>query len=462
MSIMRGLQIGISSLMTHQQAINITSQNIANVNTPDYQRQRVNFYELNGPSGLKSPPMIGNGVYAKGIMRFTTPFVDEQLRRQRGIGSSAGTVEDLLRDIESIMTEPSGTGIAASLDDFWQAWQDLSVLPVEESTRVALLQSGSQLAASIGEARDFVQTLQNNLQSQVSAKTQRINDIAVEVTDLNRQIIQANARNGGPGGAIPLEQRRDQLFFELSDIVDFRLALDDNGMARITIGNNALVDEGGARPIRLNDEGLPIWSQNGRAVDINSGQLHGLLEIRNEAIPRVLGQLDDLALGLRDRVNELHQNGYGIDGSSGLDFFVGEDAATLGVNPVLLDAPAKVATGGQPNSVGDITVALRIAELAGKPSMGGDPPTVSINGFFRSSITDLGLRIRHASTNAASSEMVFNHLTDRRQAVSGVSMDEEMANLLSYEKAFQAGARIINVVDEMLDQVINRMGLVGR
>lgn len=462
MSIMRGLQIGISSLMTHQQAINVTGQNIANVNTPDYQRQRVNFHELNGPSGLKNPPMMGNGVHAKGIMRFITPFVDEQLRRQRGIGESAGTVEDLLRDIESIMTEPSSTGISASLDDFWQAWQDLAVLPVEESTRVALLQSGSQLAASINEANGFVQNLQNNLRSQVEAKTQRINDVATEIADLNRQIIQANARNGGPGGAIPLEQRRDQLFFELADIVDFRLALDDNGMARITIGNNALVDEGGARTIRLDDEGIPVWSANGRKLDVTSGQLDGLLEIRTTAIPRVLGQLDELATGLRDRVNEIHQTGYGIDGASGLDFFVGEDAATLGVNPALLDAPEKVATGGQPNSVGDITVALQIATLATEQSMGGDPPTVSINGFFRSSVTDLGLRIRHASASAASSEMVFNHLTDRRQAVSGVSMDEEMANLLSYEKAFQAGARIINVVDEMLDQVINRMGLVGR
>lgn len=458
----RGLQIGISTLMAHQRAIDVTSQNIANVNTPGYQRQRVNFRELSGPSGFKTPPVIGNGVHAQGIMRFATPFIDEQLRRQRGISGDAATMEELLRDIESVLSEPSATGINAALDDFWQGWQDLAVLPVENATRVSLLQSGNQLAASIQEANAFIQNLHDNLLSQVSARVQRINDIAGEVSHLNKQIIQANARNGGPGGAIALEQRRDELLFELSDIVEFRLALEDNGMARITIGNNALVDDGGTHAIRLDENGAPVWSANGRPFGVYSGELKALLEMRDNAIPRVQGQLDELALGLRDRVNGLHRQGYGIDGSTNLDFFVGENAATFGVNPALIASPAKVASGGQPNSVGDISIALQIAGLATAPSMGGDPPTLSINGFLRGAVTDLGLRIRRAGSSREASQMVFNHLSDRRQAVSGVSMDEEVANLLSYEKAFQAGARIINVVDEMLDQVINRMGLVGR
>lgn len=456
------LNTGISALRSHQAAIGVTSQNIANVNTPGYQRQRVNFREMSGPSGYRNPPVIGAGVNAQGIIRFATPFIDEQLRRQRGISGDAALTEDLLRDIESVLTEPSGTGINTGLNNFWEAWQNLSVLPVEDATRVALLQSGNQLAASIKEARNFIQNLRDNLPSQVSTKAQRINDIATEIADLNQQIIQANARNGGPGGAISLEQRRDGLLFELSDIVDFRLTTEDSGMARITIGNNALVDDSGSRAIQLDDNGVPIWSANGRALDITSGQINGLLEMQKNGIPRVMGQLDGLALGLRDKVNELHREGFGIDGSTGLDFFVGEDAATLGVNPVLTASPSKIASGRLPNSIGDISVALQIAELSTKPSLGGDPPTQSINGFFRSAITDLGLHIRHTQANSDASEMVFNHLTDRRQSISGVSMDEEVANLLSYEKAFQAGARIINAVDEMLDQVINRMGLVGR
>ncbi|MCL4832969.1 MAG: flagellar hook-associated protein FlgK [Caldilineaceae bacterium] len=456
------LNTGISALRTHQAAIGVTSQNIANVNTPGYQRQRVNFREMSGPSGYKNPPVIGTGVNAKSIIRFATPFIDEQLRRQRGISGDAALTEDLLRDIESVLTEPSGTGINAGLDNLWKAWQNLSVLPVEDATRVALVQSANQLTASIKEAHSFIQNLHENMPSQISTKVQRINDIATEIADLNQQIIQANARNGGPGGAIPLEQRRDGLLFELSDVVDFRLITEESGLARVAIGNNALVDDSGARAVQLNPEGVPVWAANGRPLTIASGQLNALLHMKNEGIPRVLDQLNGLAVGLRDKVNEIHRTGFGIDGSTGLDFFVGEDAATLGVNPVLTATPAKIASGGVPNSIGDISVALQIAGLATQPVMGGDPPTTTINGFFRSAITNLGLRIRHTEANNTASEMVFNHLTDRRESISGVSMDEEVANLLSYEKAFQAGARIINAVDEMLDQVINRMGLVGR
>lgn len=460
--IFRGLQIGISTLMAHQRAIDITSQNIANVNTPGYQRQRVNFRELSGPSGVINPPLMGNGVHAQGISRFVTPFVDEQLRRQRGIQQHAETMENLLRDVESVLTEPSGTGISASLDAFWAAWQDLTVRPVEESTRVALLQTGSQLAATLNQAHGFISELRDNLSAQLRSRVDRINDIAAEIADLNTQIVQANARAGGSDGAIALEQRRDSLLFELSDITDFRLAVDESGLARVTIGNYALVDEGGQRMIELDDSLQPVWSGNGAAVRTTSGTLKALLDMRNETIPNILDELNTLAMGLAENVNQLHREGYGLNGETGIDFWVGDDAATLAVNPVLFDAPSSIATAGVPNSVGDISVALSIAQLATEPAMGGDPPTVSINGFFRSTVTDLGLRIQHMQATNESSQLVKNHLSDRRQAISGVSMDEEVANLLSYEKAFQAGARIINVVDEMLDQVINRMGVVGR
>ena len=458
----RGLQIGISTLMAHQRAIDVTSQNIANVNTPDYQRQRVNFREMSGPSGIKDPPVLGNGVYAQGVSRFATPFIDDQMRRQRGIGENYALTEELLEQVESVLTEPSSTGINARLDEFWNSWQSLATMPAEDGARVVLLQAGTQLTSTIKEARGFVQNMYENLPSQVSSRVQRINDIATEMVELNEQIIRANAQYGGSGGAVPVEQRRTELFFELADLTDFRLVTEESGMARITIGSDSLVDDGGAHHLKIDENGAVKWAESDRAFKTASGQMKALLDIQNTTIPGVIEKLDELAVGLRDRVNEIHQDGYGIDGSTGLDFFVGTNAATIAVNPDLLAAPAKIATGDLPNSIGDSSAALRMVGLSTALTMGGTPPTHSINGFFRTTVTDLGLSIRHATSSKEASDVVFNHLTDRRQAISGVSMDEEVANLLSYEKAFQAGARIINVVDEMMDQVINRMGLVGR
>jgi flagellar hook-associated protein 1 FlgK len=459
--LLSGLQIGLSTLMAHQRAINVTSHNMANVNTVGYQRQRVNLQEVSAPSGFVNPPLMGMGVYAQSVSRYVTPFIDQQIRRQRGIQEYTSNTENLLSDVESVLTEPSSTGINASLDGFWQAWQDLTVTPTEKATRIALVQAATQLTSTLQESRKFIDTLRSNLDTQLQSDVNHINDIASEVAALNKQIIQANATAGGSNGAIPLEQRRDALLFELSELIDFDLSYQDGGLARVTVGNYALVNDGGARSISLDDDKNPIWQENGALLKVSSGKLKSVLDLRDEVLPNFLNGLDDLARGLIDNVNQLHQNGYGLDGISGLDFFVGQDASNITVNPALVLDPESIAAAGEPDRIGDISIALEIANLATKPSMGtGD--TVSINGFFRGIITDLGMEIQKVQAGSASSRAVVEHLTDRRQSISGVAMDEEVASLLGYEKAFQAGARIINVIDEMLDQVINRMGLVGR
>lgn len=459
--LLSGLQIGLSALMAHQNAINVTSHNIANVNTDGYQRQRINLQELNAPSGRINPPMMGMGVYAQSISRFATPFIDHQIRRQNGAQSYAESTEDILRDVESVLTEPAASGIAAALDNFWQAWQDLTVAPTEKATRIALTQSAKQLTSTITEANTFISNLKNNLGTQIASEVNRINDIAVQVDELNEQIIQANARAGGKDGALALEQLRDSLLFELSSIVDFDLSFQDGGMARVTIGNYALVNDGGAKPIELDDSGNLVWSGSDDPVKFATGSLKALMDLRDTTLPNVLSEMDEFAVGLIESVNDIHRNGYGIDGTTGLDFFGGEDSSTITVNPSIELFPEAIASAGEPGRIGDITNALAIATLSDKPSI-GDGSKISINGYFRSIVTNLGMDIQRSEASAESSRTVVEHLEDRRQAVSGVSMDEEVASLLGYEKAFQAGARIINVVDEMLDQVINRMGLVGR
>ncbi len=459
--IFRTLQIGISTLMTHQRAIDVTGQNIANVNTPDYQRRRVSFRELSGPSGVINPPVMGNGVYAAGVERFATPFVDAQLRRQHSLHAYYQEQADLLSDVESILNEPSSTGIAASLDAFWEAWQDLTVSPAEVPVRTAVVQAGIRLASTLRESTRFLGDLQDNLNTQIEAQVQQVNDLAAEIAELNRQIAQANAQAGGKSGALPLEQRRDELLFQLSRLVDFNVTFDESGIARLSIGNFALVDDGGPRPIVLDAQGRPRWQELDTEVRIQGGTLAALVEMRDTVLAGYLDRLDQLATYLADNVNQLHRQGYGLDGATDLDFFVGTDASTLDVNPQLVQSPLSVATAGRGNSAGDIDIASQIAELAGRPVI-GTPPSMTINAFYRSLIADLGMESRHAQASRDQAQLVINHLQDRRQAISGVSMDEEITNLVSYEKAFQAGARIINVVDEMLDTIINRMGAVGR
>src|SRR5690606_18600379 len=141
---------------------------------------------------------------------------------------------------------------------------------------------------------------------------------------------------------------------------------------------------------------------------------------RNEVLPNILNGLDELARGVIDNVNSLHRKGYGMDRESNLDFFSGQDAATIAVNTALVSNPESIAAAGVPNSIGDISVAMSIADLATKPAMGAGN-TVSINGFFRGIITNLGMEIQKAQASSDSSRTVVEHLSDRRQAVSGVA-----------------------------------------
>jgi flagellar hook-associated protein 1 FlgK len=460
--IFRGLQIGVSSLMAHQQAINVTSQNIANMNTPGYQRQRVNFRELSGPSGLINPPLVGTGVYADRISRFVTPFIDQQIRHQNGLKNQAETTVNMLLDVESSLIEPSESGLSASLDEFWQSWQNLVVTPTEPATRVTLVQTGEQLASSIREARSFIDSFRENLTTQIQINFNQINEIAQEVSDLNRQILRANAQTGiSAGGAIALEQQRDQLFFDLSKLVDYNLSFQENGLARVTIGNYALVDDGGPQKIQLDEDGHMIWAINGRRVQLNSGEMRAMVDMRDQVLPGIIGGLDEMAKGLIDSVNDIHRQGYGLNGVTGLNFFVGEDAATISVNELLVNVPESIATASQPGRTGDVSIAVEISELNSRAVMGPNGQ-YSINAFFRTLVTEMGMKTQQARRQLSSSEVISEHLDNRRQSISGVSLDEEVANLVTYEKAFQASARIINVIDEMLDQVINRMGLAGR
>lgn len=458
----RALEIGISSLMASQRGIDVTSQNIANINTPGYQRQRANLRELAGPSGVVNPPILGQGVYAESVDRIVTPFVDGQMRRQKGISADATLTQDMLRDIESVLNEPSGTGIASALDDFWQSWQDLSLAPGEQASRISVLQSGHRLTATLSETHAFLESLHGNLDTRVVSEVDHINGIASEIAQINLEIIRANAVGGGPGSANPLEQRRDALLFDLAEITDYRVSFDDTGMSRIVVGNQALVDESGAQPVEIGPGGKPVWGINGSPFKSNSGRMNALAEMKDTTLPDYMDQLNSLAMGIRDQVNAIHRTGYGADNSTGLDFFVGADVSTLAVDPALEASPLSVATSDQPGAIGNNAIALAMGQLSTDLSMGGPPATLSFNAYFRSTISSLGMETQNAQVSSESSQAILNHLTDRRQAISGVSMDEEIAELLSFEKAFQAGGRIINVVDEMLDQVINRMGLVGR
>ena len=193
----------------------------------------------------------------------------------------------------------------------------------------------------------------------------------------------------------------------------------------------------------------------------SGGRIQGLLEAKNEIIPAYQEKLNQLAQGLKDRVNAQHKAGVDMNGGAGLDFFTGTGAADLAVNDALKGDPNKIAASQSATGPGDGSNALAMAQLKDALAI-GTPPTASFRDFYGSIITELGLATQESSRAADVYDGVLEQQQMRRDAVSGVSLDEELMQLVRYQAAYDAASRLVSVMDEMLDTLINRTGIVGR
>ena len=208
-----------------------------------------------------------------------------------------------------------------------------------------------------------------------------------------------------------------------------------------------------------NDNLLKIqWAASGKDFQPNHGELAGILTARDEIIPAQQQGLDDLAVELAYQVNTVHLSGYGLDGSTGLNFFSGTDALSLRVNSNI--TVNNIAAAAQNGAAGDGSVAQQIAAIQSNRSMNGG--TATLNSFYNTQITQLGVEVQRAQINAHNQSLVQGAMDTQRELVGGVNLDEEAANLAKFQRAYEAAARVMTTYDEMLDRVINGMGIVGR
>jgi len=246
---------------------------------------------------------------------------------------------------------------------------------------------------------------------------------------------------------------------ELSALVNVSAHGNSGSDFILNIGGHALVQGTFRREITLERDAAggwqPVWADGMGRLAITSGELRGLLEIRDSAIPRYLERLDAIANALIQQVNALHRQGYGMSGSTGVDFFApGSGAATLRVNQQLLDDPRLVAASatGEP---GNTAIAQAIADLSGALLIGGE----TISQSYRSLVTGIGGDLALAERSALTREFTLQQLTRQRESVSGVSLDEELADMVRYQQSFAASARIFEATNYILQVLLEQVGV---
>jgi flagellar hook-associated protein 1 len=457
-----GLGIGLSSLLAQRLGIDTAGHNVANANTEGYSRQDV---LLETRSATPSPfthwrfdaGQVGTGVDVTRIRRLRDAFTDLQIRLQSQSLGHQQAEADALGRLEQIVAEPSDSGLAAQLTQFWNAWDELGNNPQSSGARANLLGRAQDLVAQLNQMHGQMADLQVELDGRLVDESQQINGIADQVAELNLQIKNVLVSGDQPND---LMDRRDLLLDKLSCMTSFQSFTDEYGGVSVYISGQALVD--GCRPHHIAATLLGsgchtlTWEDGGAAFAPTSGEIYGLQQARDQLVPQRMQALDQLAAALIAGVNTVHRTGYGLDGSTGLDFFTGSDASDIAVSQALADNPGALAAAGQADALGDGSKALLLAASRHETvaALGG----VTVEGYYQAMVTSIGAESRAASDSAENQDQIVASLEKQRQSLSGVSLDEEATNLIRYQQAYAAAAQYISVVSEMLDVLINVVG----
>ncbi|SHF89258.1 flagellar hook-associated protein FlgK [Ornithinibacillus halophilus] len=506
-----GLEMAKRALYTQQSALHTTGHNISNANTEGYSRQRVNFESTTPyPSGSRNRPhipgQIGTGVEAGAVERIRDKFLDSQFRTENSKSGYWETMSDSIGRMENILNEPSENGLADTMDKFWEALQDLSVNPENSGARSVVVQRGVAVAETFNYLSNSLGTVQEDLDSRIGVTVEDTNSILRQIDGINNQIKELE-----PHGylANDLYDERDRLIDELSNIVNIKVKYEKSGDGAQDIADGLvsiqLVNDNGQpyeNPIHLleangeprvhelsftngtglsveeNDEGTTVVNEITIGEDSiklpvshNNGSLHGLLDAHGYSddsafnFQSVLEDLDAMAKVFAEEFNKVHQDGTDLEGNTGIEFFTGNDsegfAASIGVSEDIKNNPDLIAASESGNS-GDGSNAVKLSEVFRNRDIDGLGENTSVKTFYESLIGKLGVRAQEANRMSNNTTILRSQVEDQRMSVSSVSLDEEMTNMIKFQHAYNAAARSMTAMDEMIDRIINNMGLVGR
>ena len=566
-----GLHMGTRAIQAHQIALEITGQNISNVNTEGYTRQRASLAQtipLDYSYGT-----VGTGVKVDGIERIRDAFVDLEIRNQTSDLGSDSVQADMYDRIEKILNDPSEEGLDTRLGDFFDSIYDVVNAPEETGLKNTTIIEAQALAQQIQFVNGELDQLRIDLNSAVVNGVDEINSLTQQIADLNKKIVKVEA--GGNNQANDFRDQRDQLLKDLSEWTNITTNEMDTGEVNVSIGGQSIIF--GSTVTTLETELQPgdelplqrvIVSGSGSPVNFDGGKMQGYMTARDTNIPKYIDRLDTLARGLIDQINKQHTQGLGTrgfstvtsenavsDSSAALDssgahlditpvdstfnlivsdksgsscvettlnisvdvssdslddvatsinnalsgagiseisaavtsenkleltssdddftyylqdttddtnnvlsslglntFFKGTDASNIGVNSFLAENPQFLAAA-QSTAQGDNTNALAMADIRKEQVM--DSGTKTLEQYYQTALVDLGADSRESQTQTDAGKSFLTELELKRESISGVNLDEEAANLIIFQRAYEASARYISVCDSLLNTLVN-------
>jgi flagellar hook-associated protein FlgK len=471
MSIGSILNSARQAMNAQQTAVQIASQNIANAKTEGYSRQRV---ELAAMVPTVYPyGSLGTGVGITSITRARDTLLDATYRDDNASASSAQTSADALGQIQSIFGEPSDTGLSASLDAFFTAWSDLSNDPTNLSAKGVVRQAGNTVANTLNSFAKQLDAVDQSNREAMNSDVNQVNELTGQIASINRRIV--SAESGGQP-ANDLRDQRDLLVDQLTKIVGGQVVEHTNGSVAVYAGGRMIVDDTTVKQLEMHDGQPPTVTYAGSSATFTGigGTLGAHIDISANRIPMVMSKLDAIASGLVQTVNGIHSTGTVFSGNPPVgapagNFFDQTDPPPAGgdplmtargirLSPTLVGANDVAASGATATGPGNNEIALALAGLRSNPvsltSLAGTT-TATISDFFNETVGSLATDVKQTQDDATVQGTLAANAQTRRESVSGVSTDEELISVIEHQHAYQAAARLVSVVDEMTQTLVD-------
>jgi flagellar hook-associated protein 1 FlgK len=452
-SLNASLAIALSGLTAEQGALEATSNNVANVNTPGYSRE-VPVLATSDPI-VVSPLTLGSGVNLETIESVRDSILESQIQQETQTQGKLSSLVSQLSQTQTSFTSTTGD-IGTAISNFFDSINQLSTSPADLSLRQGVLTAAGNLATAFNVAANNLTAQRTNLNQSVQQIVGQVNQLTTQIAQLNGQI--SNIENAGESAGTFIDQRT-QLIDQLSSLVDVSVIPSTNTLTLTTASGTALVagQQSFQLSTGLDSSGVQHILSEGSDITATliSGQLGGVLEARDQQIPGIQTQLDALASGLANAVNGVQTSGYALNGnpSTGDNLFSPPPASGTGSAAslsVAITDPALIAASSDGTS-GSNGNAETIYALRNQTVVDGQSPTDYYSGI----VFNVGNAVANSTAAQTASSLVLQQLNDQRASISGVSLDEEAANMMRYQQAYAASAQIVTAINTMMQDVIN-------
>lgn len=443
---LQGIYLASRSVSTQQRALEVTGQNISNVNTPGYTRQTAVLSPVASTSGaqLVGSSGVGGGVDISLVLRNRATWLDRSADSLRAQVGDSGVATQLATRIEGVLGEPGDTGVQATLNRFFSSFQAAANQPDDATLRASAVRAGGQVLTRFEGLLSDLQTLHQETLTGAQAGVDQLNDLTKQIASFNHMIGGIQAA-GQP--ANELLDQREALLEQLTSLTGALISGREGGELVVSVGGITLVQGAESQALQLHEDGT-LATAGGTAVPLAGGALGARLQVVQSVLPDYQSRFSAVRDALVREVNALHTSGRDRSGAQGTSFFVAQASGEWGVNPSLQADPSRLALGD--GTAGDGSVARAIAQLREHPQL---------LAAYQSLVAETGARVVSARNRSEMATASLSQVQNMQAAEGGVNLDEELANMVAQQHVYSASARLLSTYDQMLETLIQRTGV---